>query len=439
MVALRSRRLEALFGSNLDSIASANVRALVDVNAEEMFDLDFKQSLYGRSDRERLDLAGDVAALANTAGGMIVLGIEEDEQSRAKSAPGVEVTDSESARIRQIVASLVSPMPVFDVVRVLDDPAGTGSHGFILIAVPRSPSAPHAVLVNNGLRYPKRNGSTTRYLSEPEVASAYRDRTFGAVQQLDRARSVARETVGNLDRSSAWLLVTVVPDLPGGLTISRESFDRFRSRTLGTQVAVVNVGRTYQRTRVGRRRFLADATRNESPLATHASLDLHADGAGAYALELRNILGSGADQWMVDDELIAIATISGLLQLGSHARDEAAAGGSALVQVRLVPPDGLPLVIGYSRDGFADGRSQIAVSGDLEPAETTAAIDDLASPGTELVASAAALIDELGQAFDIPEMGQLTQSGQIQGQYWSSAFRQPINSWAIENGISTEW
>lgn len=35
----------------------------------EAYDLDFKATLYGKSDKERRDLAGDVAALANTAGG----------------------------------------------------------------------------------------------------------------------------------------------------------------------------------------------------------------------------------------------------------------------------------------------------------------------------------------------------------------------------------
>ena len=37
--------------------------------------------------------AGDVAALANTAGGVIVLGVAEDDQARTVDAPGVQVTD----------------------------------------------------------------------------------------------------------------------------------------------------------------------------------------------------------------------------------------------------------------------------------------------------------------------------------------------------------
>lgn len=94
------------------------------------------------------------------------------------------MTERETQRIRQIVASLVCPLPVFDVLPI-EDP-GMPGQGFLLIAVARSPSAPHAVLVNDGFRYPRRNGATTRYLSEPEVATAYRDRFAAATGQAGR-------------------------------------------------------------------------------------------------------------------------------------------------------------------------------------------------------------------------------------------------------------
>jgi hypothetical protein len=82
MVALRSRRLERLFGARLEQVTHAQVADFVTNAVAESYDLDFKGELYGRSDKERRDLAGDVAALANTTGGVIVLGIEEDDQAR---------------------------------------------------------------------------------------------------------------------------------------------------------------------------------------------------------------------------------------------------------------------------------------------------------------------------------------------------------------------
>src|SRR6266566_3869886 len=194
MVALRSRRLQAIFGVPLDDLQYEHLEALVPNQVSEAFDLDFKATLYGNADRDRRDLATDVAALANTAGGLLVLGIEEDDQARAVAAPGLELSEADERRIRQIVGSQVVPMPVLDVLRV-EDPDRPG-YGLVLIAVPRSPLAPHAVVVNDGLRYPRRNGATTRYLSEPEVADAYRERFARPRRQADRAREIEADALG---------------------------------------------------------------------------------------------------------------------------------------------------------------------------------------------------------------------------------------------------
>src|SRR4051812_8934673 len=114
MVALRSRRLERVLGSVLIDVTHAQIMQLVANGVGEDYDLDFKGTLYGRSDSEKRDLAGDVAAMANTAGGLIIIGVAEDGQARAGSAPGVLINDAEAARIRQTVASGVHPLPPFD-------------------------------------------------------------------------------------------------------------------------------------------------------------------------------------------------------------------------------------------------------------------------------------------------------------------------------------
>jgi hypothetical protein len=105
VVALRSRRLDSVFGASLDALEARHIRGLVTAGVQEAFDLDFKQTLYGRGDSDKRALAGDVAALANTGGGVIVLGVEEDDQARAKGTPGVEISDSEVGRMRQVIAS----------------------------------------------------------------------------------------------------------------------------------------------------------------------------------------------------------------------------------------------------------------------------------------------------------------------------------------------
>jgi hypothetical protein len=463
VISLRSRRLETLFGSNLDSLTAAHVRGLVDARVSEAFDLDFKSALYGRSDRDKQKLAVDVAAMANTAGGVIVLGIDEDDQACAAATATVEVSEAERGRIQQVVAALVAPMPTFDVEIIYDDRDEANSvtsgdtdsdskrdvrpsRGFIMIAILRSRGAPHAVLVNQALRYPKRNGATTRYLSEPEVAAAYSDRAAGAARQASRIAQVEQEAFQRLDREQdSWVVVTLMPDVAGDFSITAASFEEFRRTGIG-RAAIVPVHVGLHRVRVGRQRFLADGTSGSSPLARYASLELHTDGAGAYGLKLGDF--TAATTWRADpnqpsehrivaDEGIAVAVVSGLMRLAQHARDRTAASGNAVVRATLLPATAADsIAIGHDRRGFTDSRSSVSAYQELVTSEAVAPLDDLASPAAPLVAAAATLIDQIGQAFGIPEMGQFGSDGSVRVRYWHPRdWQQGIVAWAERHNI----
>lgn len=467
MVALRSRRLESLFGASLDSLHAGNVHALVMSSAQEAFDLDFKGTLYGRGDSDRRALAGDVAAMANTAGGVIVLGVAEDEQARAVATPGVQVTDAEVARIRQVIASLVAPMPVVDVLAVpgtgrengtAPGAAGTGSAGtsppdgseggqppgFIVIAVPRSPAAPHAVLVNEALRYPRRNGATTRYLSEPEVAAAYRERLAGPSRQSARIAEVEQAALDRLDdQDLPWVVVTLVPDLPGDLLITSDAYRAFSDEVTGQPATITTNSIAFRRVSVGPRRLLADGTMNSSPLARWAAFDLHADGSGAYAVGVLDLherhrlqaLPEGEPRrQMIHDEALAIAVLSGVLHLARQSRDRAAAGGSALLHAQIYPiSPQRPTELGHLQPpGFIDSIGTRVLSAQPPAAEAVAQLDDLAQPGPELVQASALLVSGIGHAFGVAELGHLSREGQIRRRYWAHT---PITAWAEQHGI----
>ncbi|MFG3602491.1 AlbA family DNA-binding domain-containing protein [Micromonospora chersina] len=453
MVALRSRRLESVFGTGLDALAARHINGLVAAGVQEAFDLDFKRELYGRGESDKRALAGDVAALANTGGGVIVLGVEEDDQARATKTPGVEISDAEVARMRQVVASLVAPMPAFDVVAVPDPmlvtTEGGAAQGFIVVAVPRSPSAPHAVLINEGLRFPTRNGATTRYLSEPEVATAYRNRFASLHRQTERVEQIEQEAIGNLARGEyAWTVVSLVPDLPGEMSLNREALQVFDQNVRQQPLPLFNRGLAIYRTRVGRRRLLADGTSNYDPDSRWISLELHSDGSGVFAMaafdlnERRRREAPSSEEGdrtfrLISDEWIAEGIISGLLQLARHARDRTAAGGSALIRAQLYPVS-ISTTIGHGRGhGIPESRTGGQYNWTrAEPAEASAALDDLAQPGPQLIEAAALLLDELGQAFGVPEMGQLSREGQVRRRYWStSGVQRQVVAWAEANGI----
>lgn len=350
--------------------------------------------------------------------------------------------------MRQVVASLVAPMPTIDI-NLVPQP-GSNTKGFYVIAVPRSPSAPHAVLINDALRYPKRNGTTTRYLSEPEVALAYRDRQAGAADQRHRLDQICEDATRRVDHDhNPWLLVALIPDLAGDMSISSDLLRQFREETQNREAWMVTpMGVGFRRARVGYRRLLADGAATESAPADWVSAEYLTDGAGTYALRLSDleqrrsgIVAStppgepSTKIELVDDEMVAAAILTGLIRLARHARDRAAAGGIALVRAQLLPSLAATSIgIGHLRfHGLPESAGAAASPDEIWHSDAAANLDELADPGPELIRVAAALCDELGQAFGLPQQCQFARDdGSMLRRYWKSP---QAMEWAEASGI----
>jgi hypothetical protein len=214
-ITIRLPSVEARLGTQLDGADAAAVLRLLGLPETE--DLDFKRELY----KDTADLCVDVAAMANSGGGVIVIGLDEQGTGVAAAATPVALSDSEELRMRQAVASTVAPLPTWYVVAV-HDPAAGSAMGFYLLAVAGTDQAPHALRKGPSLKYPARNGTSTRYLTEHEVADAYRNRFDGARARLDRLNAVHHEVQLRNPGSSyvPWLTVAVVPTGRARLSMS---------------------------------------------------------------------------------------------------------------------------------------------------------------------------------------------------------------------------
>jgi hypothetical protein len=423
-----------------------HLTGLVTNRVPESFDLDYKRELYAKDDKGRDALANDVAALANTAGGILILGIVEDRQtSEAAAALGVPLSDAEERRMRQIIGSRVVPLPDFDVITVKQEQG----HGFYVITVNRSVLAPHAVIVDSGLKYPRRNGSTTRHLSEPEVADAYRERFVAARRQSDRAEQVEQEGLRRLNAGdrACWVVVSLVPDFPGNMIIDDAARQKFQAEVIGRHASLArNLGYTWDRAAVGRRRVMAGGySRTREAPAERCWTELHADGSGFYAVRLvdmyermERVVEPPAER-LVADEALVVGIMSGVQFLARHARDRAAAGGEALIRVMTYPvQEASPLHLGHTR-GW--GSSERIGSGSIKdpderPIEHVALIDDLAGDARVLASATHLLATDLFQMFGWPECHQFTRDGQMRRPFWGSSGLRPVmEKWAAEQGI----
>jgi hypothetical protein len=112
-------------------------------------------------------------------GGVLVYGVKE------KDAVAIGITPVPLAvapeRIQQIANSSVDPLPAIEIEVLRENPGD--NVGIVVVVVEASPLAPH--MAND--RYPARSGTTTRYLSQPEVERLYAQRRgFVEVEETRR-------------------------------------------------------------------------------------------------------------------------------------------------------------------------------------------------------------------------------------------------------------
>jgi predicted HTH transcriptional regulator len=154
----RLGRIEGLFGRRLDELDYRTVAELVgSPEAAEGEDLDYKQDHYRPDDRGREELAKDISAFANHRGGLLIIGMAENNGVPSKVLD-VDLDDARLRHIRQVIVSNTAPPVPYEPIAVHNpDAPGTG---FLLLAVPRSPAGPHAVTApasrpsKDALRYP---------------------------------------------------------------------------------------------------------------------------------------------------------------------------------------------------------------------------------------------------------------------------------------------
>jgi len=135
-----------MLDKQLEDLTVADFLTLVSNRVQESRSLEFKRDAVGRSDDQKREFLGDISALANTIGGDLVFGVEED-QGVAVAAEGVllDDPDAEILRLENILRGGIEPrIPSLRCHWVL----GSSGRGYIVIRVQKSWAAPHRVIAN---------------------------------------------------------------------------------------------------------------------------------------------------------------------------------------------------------------------------------------------------------------------------------------------------
>lgn len=166
-----------LFGKPYSQITSQDIDRLLDEKVRESKTLDYKESLAGSSDAEKRGFLADVSSFANTIGGIIIFGIQEerDEVGNKLGIPAVVKGledfrgDEDIRRLENIIRSGLEPAFGnfwFHSVKHNDKQ-------LLLLAIGRSTFAPHMVSFKNDSRFFLRSNTGNQQMSVLELRHAF--------------------------------------------------------------------------------------------------------------------------------------------------------------------------------------------------------------------------------------------------------------------------
>jgi hypothetical protein len=438
MTIQRRTTLEDILGMQLEQVTWADLRKLIEDRVEEIQDLEFKGQHYDFDEKGKREAAKDVAAFANTTGGVIIIGLTQDDQGIADSLNPVSLEEDQIQRYHQIVASRVKPLALLRIIPVIH--SESPPQGALLLVIDRSMSAPHATTVNEGLVYPKRHGRMTINLLEHEVAAGYRERAQLVQSRISLAADREREFLDCLDPSNLWFVMSLVPDFPGEVKLDASTFQDYNQKFAGKLAAVPWYALTFSQVRARHRRiFASDFDAPDSGQQKWCAMELHTDGSGCYAARLgtypqRMALENGMNErQVISDEALANCILSGLEKLGNHSWNSSAQGlANIRVQIWKVDKE-KPISLGHDLafHGFGAGES----FSKFHPCEVSVPLEDLKKLGGSLIRAAAVMMQEVTQSLGVIQSNFFREDGKLVLNDWSLSSRGLINSWSSSNGI----
>lgn len=172
----------------LDEIDEVALQSLIVNAVQETKTLDYKRELPGTNDEARREFLADVSSFANTAGGDLIYGIEEDKGLPIKLC-GISSGDLEKEilRLEQILASGLEPRVKAQIRSIL---CSVGP--VLIVRCERSWSGPHRVRQSN--KFQARNSSGKYDLDVSQLRDAF---TFSSTI-TDRVRAFRTDRVISL-------------------------------------------------------------------------------------------------------------------------------------------------------------------------------------------------------------------------------------------------
>ncbi|MFC8383238.1 helix-turn-helix domain-containing protein [Nocardia sp. NPDC057272] len=337
---------------------------------EETSDLDWKSELPAAKAVSQGDFPKDVAAMANSGGGMLVFGVKCEPKSKAANerVDVHELSENHERALRSAAVTAVSP-PVFGLqVTRLKDNLGH----CVVVAVPPSIDGPHLVYRGEYFGAPIRNDADTVWMRERQIEAMYRTRLDTRrhnAETLSRIYGDLSNVHPTMDR--AWLIAVAQPRIPSIRTerLTREAATELFQKA--SDVESLNVWASNQHPlrrmdiyspRPGLRRWTVMTPYQTDRDAWRAgAASIHFDGSVTLAVAIGGELKPSGEAWpgavvqspAIEDAVAVlmalIRTVSGLFERTEYE-----------IRIGIEFEAGAPIEI-YSVDSFKQPYADTAV------------------------------------------------------------------------------
>lgn len=314
--------------------------AAVAAGVAEANDLDWKSELPPAKGLPQTDFPKDVAAMANSGGGVIVFGVRESQKAATARVDVGEFDEAYERSLRSAAFTAISP-PVFGLnVHRLGDEGNRA----VVVEVLASVDGPHLIYKNDYFAAPMRNDSDTVWMKERQIEAMYRARFEERRHATEALDALFQESAAGRDSNKrAWLIAVAHPRVPrfrGRLT--REEARGVLTKTVGLALTYAGRGGIHplenvdrDNPRPGLRRWVAvNSATGERSMWREAWMSIHHDGSVTVATAVGgHRMSSDAyfEGWQVESVAIECA-IADLLAL---ARTTAETTGNDEYDVRL--------------------------------------------------------------------------------------------------------
>lgn len=196
-----------IYTAPINEVTWDDISAFCEQQKAEDSYLDYKKDFPDR-------LEATIAAMANTIGGVILIGIEESKDSKPKvPIAGVAFNKGLQERVTNIILSNVMP-PVFPEIQVCSN--GSGDRAIVVIRIHQSNQAPHAIAGNTRVYIRTGNLNNPEELARVDEIEWLKNRRQKSELLRESLFSRAKDRAARRTKpaNSPWLTLALSPLYP---------------------------------------------------------------------------------------------------------------------------------------------------------------------------------------------------------------------------------